>query len=542
MATKPNDYDKFLAHMQTIKWQLNKDKVGDANAVKAAYNEWKNKWTVNPNTINAYKQPVQAVKVEPPITSTPWGDWSKQEWKIITAGWKTYKVINWKLTTYNKELTTKKESPEITPVENEAQAKREEIAKVDTSVWDPGKKEEWTFNATMDLATKNLEELKKKQAEELNINEEVYSDKATAKLKEIFTPALDAYKQSTEQFTKVLDEAMTQNKISLAEQKKIANNLREAAWVESMIAWSKVWAWMSQSQLQALSKDIAMWYQWAIAAADGNYEQARVNGWNNLKQMWMDWKMAQDLLTKVSADIWLQVAEPFLLALANQKTNINWVIDAVANLKTGTQTKLYEDTETKLVSKVWQASRAAEWEQWTPQERQAQLLTSLPEWLTIDPKIVKALVDDKNLDWNSVYANAWYLAKLDEQNRIFLLQQIANGKMTAKNAIEAVKLQSTIDQNKAKNIVDLQWQTEQDLNRMEEVKMTQLEELNKPKVTTPPATPTPAKEYKLSTNDKATLDKVKALSPTKKTEAIKRINESKYTAEQKAAMLKYINS
>jgi len=81
----------------------------------------------------------------------------------------------------------------------------------------------------MDLTAKNLEELKAKQAEELNINEEVYSQKATDKLKEIFTPALDAYKNSTEQFTKVLDEAMTQNKISLAEQKKIANNLREAA-------------------------------------------------------------------------------------------------------------------------------------------------------------------------------------------------------------------------------------------------------------------------------------------------------------------------
>lgn len=400
----------------------------------------------------------------------------------------------------------------------------------------------WWFSNAMDTSKHTFNELNEKTAEQKNINEMESARKEQETLKGILDPIMDWYKNNTTEFTKLLDEAMEQNKISIANQRKIADSMRETAWVASLIAWSKVWPWMSESQINSIAKDISVWYQDAINKAEWNYELARVNWWNNLKALWMDSKSAKDALMLVSEKLWLQVAEPYLLALASNKKNINEVYDKLNELQTWTQKKMYEDAESKQLTKIANEQRAIEWEKWTDQERQAQLINAFPkdangnQIINLTKEQIDWLVKNRNLDWNSVYSNLqWYngLAETDRNNVYAMLSAWKMWWDQAKKIVrESSKVNTTGMSNKKWDTTTTTWTLNKDVDMSTVSEISDLN--NTPNVKTEQQALDKANkdiEYtkKINSLSKIQLDKLKkiaALSEDKRNKVIEEIKAS----------------
>ncbi len=553
---------KFKAYMNSIKWQLTKDILTESNA-KKMYEEWKNKGSVN---VWSYKPQVINKQTNTLPTSAVWKA-TEPEWTTKVVWWITYKVVSWKYVP--QKVTTSKVTNNVLKSEQALnKAETDKKNKIESWVTDIKEKQDtankWTdvtyksdwFTTAMEESSKTFEDLNKATAEQKNLQEQEYARLAEEKIKWILDPLIKKYDENTAQFTKILDQAMEQNKISIANQRKIADSFKEAAWVEALIAWSKVWPWMSESQIQTLWKDITMWFQKWIAEAEWNYEQARINGWNTLKTLWMDWKMAQDALLTVTERLWLAAAEPYLLALANSKTNLNDVLDKVNELKTGTQKEAYLDAQKKWLTDEAYKQYEVQWNNANDAQKKTILLNAIPASMSIDADVVNKIIQsDKN--WTSVYQKIWSLANLSEQARVFALQAIAWGKMSVD---EAMKLATDTWKFKWTDVDKLStWNvTTQDMNLWRvETPVTPTSQTDLSKMTN---TVNTVKEDKaiqtaktnvnasyekyiawLKPDDKTMLDKIKTLSAAKKTEAINRINNSNKSKEAKDALIYYIN-
>lgn len=519
IPSKQNDVDKFKLYLKSIENDLDpnkKNQLQDANTAKLAYKEWKDTWSISKDYFKKNNGINNISKAEQDLNK------AEQDKKNKLESWVT-------------DLKEKQNA---------------------ASKWtDVEYKSDW-FTTAMEESSKTFEDISKATAEKKNLQEHEYARVAEEKLKSILDPLMEKYNENTAQFTKILDQAMEQNKISIANQRKIADQFKEAAWVEALIAWSKVWPWMSESQIQALWKDIAMWFKKWIAEAEWNYEQARINWWNNLKALWMDWKTAQDALLTVTERLWLAAAEPYLLALANSKTNLNDVLDKVNELKTGTQKEAYLDAQKKWLTDEAYKQYEVQWNNANDAQKRTILLNAIPASMSIDADVVNKIIQsDKN--WTSVYQKIWSLANLSEQARVFALQSIASGKMSVD---EAMKLATDTWKFKWTDVDKLStWNvTKQDMNlwKVEKpVNTTSLTDLSKTTNTVNTAKEDKAIQtaktnvnasyekyiYLLKPEDKAMLDKVKTLPPDKKTEAINRINNSNKSKEAKAALIYYIN-
>lgn len=525
IPSKQNDLDKFGFYINSIKNDLDpnkKNQLLEANEAKKAYEEWKDTWSISPVYFKK-KTPSNPTWV---VTN----DISQAQQKLNKAEEdKKNKIESW-----------------VTDIKEKQDA---------ANKWTDVKyKSDW-FTTAMDKSSKTFEDINKATAEQKNLQEKEYARLAEEKLKSIFDPLMDKYNKNTAQFTKILDQAMEQNKISIANQRKIADSFKEAAWVEALIAWSKVWPWMSESQIQALWKDITMWFQKWIAEAEWNYEQARINGWNNLKALWMDWKTAQDALLTVTERLWLAAAEPYLMSLANSKTNLNDVLDKVNELKTGAQKEAYLDAQKKWLTDEAYKQYEVQWNSANDAQKKTILLNAIPASMSIDADVVdKIIKSDKN--WTSVYQKIWSLANLSEQARVFALQAIAWGKMSVD---EAMKLATNTWKFKWTDVDKLSnWNvTTQDMNLWRvETPVTPTSQTDLSKMTNAVDTTKEDKAIQtaktnvnasydkyiawLSTENKAMLDKVKAFPPDKKAEAINKINSSSSKPEAKAALIYYI--
>lgn len=550
--TIPAKDPKFIAKLNSIRAKVTDpkslEKLNDPAYIKQEYNKY------------------IAKKNNPPANIT-WVVWkaSEPEWTTKVVWWVTYKVVWWR---YVPQSTNKITNDISQAKQNLNKAEEDRKNKIESWVTDIKEKQDsadaWSdvtynsdwFTTAMEESSKTFEDLNKATAEQKNLQEKEYAKLAEEKLKSILDPLMDKYNENTAQFTQILDQAMEQNKISIANQRKIADSFKEAAWVEALIAWSKIWPWMSESQIQALWKDITMWFQKWIAEAEWNYEQARINGWNNLKALWMDWKMAQDALLTVTERLWLAAAEPYLLALANSKTNLTDVLDKVNELKTGTQKEAYLDAQKKWLTDEAYKQYEVQWNNANDAQKKTILLNAIPASMSIDADVVNKIIQsDKN--WTSVYQKIWSLANLSEQARVFALQAIAWGKMSVDEAMKLAtdtwKFKWTdVDKLSTWNLttqdMDL-WRVETPVTPTSQTdlsKMTNTVNTTKEDKAIQTAKTNVNASYEkyiawLKPNDKAMLDKVKTLSPAKKTEAINRINNSDKSKEAKAALIYYIN-
>ena len=520
IPSKQNDVDKFKLYLNSIKNDLDpnkKNQLQDANTAKLAYNEWKDTWSISKDYFKRNK----------------WiNDISKAEQVLNKAeDDKKNKIESW-----------------VTDLD--------ELNSWANKWWDVTYNNESAYQKWMTDATKQYENLLKTQAEQLNINNTALQKNKEEALNKIFDPLKEEYSKNTEQFTKVLDQAMEQNKISIANQRKIADSFKEAAWVEALIAWSKVWPWMSESQIMSLWKDISQWYQKAIAGAEWNYELARINWWNTLKTLWMDGKAAKDALLMVSERLWLAAAEPYLMALASNNDNLNDITKKLTELKTGTAVKQYWDAEQKKITSDAYIQREAEWNSADENKKRMIINTSTPAWVTISSDIQDKIIK-WDINWSNLFTQMDWIAKQAEAKVSNVQQQIATGKKTSevwnKEIADIYNLSQAqmnvlakwnsnlwnIDIWEVKNPVNITSQNKLDkltweVNTTKEDKVIQTAQTN---------VNNSYDKYIawLNTNNKTILDKIKTLPPDKKTEAINKINSWPYKPEQKKALIYYIN-
>ena len=406
IPSKQNDVDKFKLYLNSIKNDLDpnkKNQLQDANTAKLAYNEWKDTWSFskeyfkNNNTIQR-----------------------KNNSEDI-------KLANDKLAA---DLKKKAEADRIKAEEDKNKA--DALSKAETITWNKWTQDiaswpwttentvAWTSSSIMDTNIKNVEDMwqKANEVKEANLKENAVEQKKI--YDDIYNKAMWKYEWDMSEFLWVLDKVKEQNLVSIANQRKIADDMRESAWVASLIAWSKMWPWMSESQLQSLSKDISVWYQDAIAKAEWNYEIARINWWNTIKQLWVDAKTAKDILTQLWTTFWLAAAEPMLTALSTIVWSKNELIDKVNWMKTWTQTKLYEDAETKYIYDEAFKDRQNKWAKAkTPQDKMNIINQSIPkdeQWNPLFYFSQKEMDDliSSNKDWWSIFNSMWYQSKLKE--------------------------------------------------------------------------------------------------------------------------------
>lgn len=247
-------------------------------------------------------------------------------------------------------------------------------------------------------------------------------------------------KANQDKFKQTLDEARDQQRISLEAQRRIADQFREAVWVEAFIANSKVWPWMSESQKLSLANDIQKWYLQSVAQAEWNFEQVRLNTSNKLVELWVQEKESQDIIEKLERDYGIEAAEPILNALTEISNSKSELIDKIFGIQSGLHEWAIEDSQNKLLTQEAMKQRQAEYEAATPAAKM-DMIRSIP-WsdtlLELDPNYVQNLINN-NTSWAAIF-NAITAAnnKSDQAAQLVLAKAQTDPYFTFDQAITAL--------------------------------------------------------------------------------------------------------
>lgn len=528
-----NDTAAFTAYVNSIKWTLSPEQKTTSGATKL-YEDWKAKQTpVKTTTQSKTAAQIAAEKAAK----------EKAEKDALTETVRAKAEAN--------KIAKENEIKDKTDIANTAQNKFVE----EWALW------KWSWNTayqdSMNTTIKNIKDLWAVDLEQKNTEVQQTAQRKADILKWINEPAIEAYNKSTQEFLKLIDWAIEQNKSSVESKRKIADSLREAAWVEALIASNNALPWLSNNQKQALARDVSQWYQQAIAQAEWDYETARTIWWDKIKSLWIEWKNAMDIFTNTSKILWAEIAEPLLTALATQSTNAQEFIKKTNDFLLWTQTKQYADSEWKLIATQWQTERSLNYAKQDAAGKRAQINQALmQDWinLTIEPRTMDKLINYYWNNWDSIYRQLWYIASLDTTKRAAIINAVwkewvsLEKVLTELNKTWVVSSENNIDQSK-------QWQQTAISEVNTWIKPTSTTDVNKLNywsnkekldAANKKVQDATINQYNvfinwLSTKNKESIDRVKAYTWTKKEEAINKIKNSNYTQLQKDALIYYIN-
>lgn len=473
------DSDKFSAYVKSISSQFNDKQKAELakwwDTAKKLYDQWKAK----ENTIKVLSP--EELKVKNNVTTSSW----PKEWHITTVQNKQY-IYQWgKYVPYNNIswfsqeqqniINQNKEQQKMIDAQNKLKEEQDKLNKqtitwdtwvqdIATWPWTSDRTATWWFADAMSTTASNVEELWQKANEAIAANLIESAAKRKEELNKIYWPALAKYEWSLQELLSTLDQVKEQNQISLEQQRRIANDMRETAWVQAMIANSKVWPWLSASAQQALARDITQWYAQAISTAEWNYETARINTWERIKNLWLTQKEASDALTQLWVTFWLAEAEPILTALTTITQNKNDLINKVNWLQSWTQEALYTDAEWKYLSQEAYRQRQNEWDNAKTEQDKINIInSSIPKdangnpLFFLSPTELKALTTWKK-DWWSVYNIMNYTNWLNEQQRLNIYAALGNWSLKVEEANKMV--QDLGKANISSNVSNTAWSSQ----------------------------------------------------------------------------------